>query len=99
MTVDPALAASEADRRDRPEASIVTVATTGGGRLVRRVDAATGMPANPMPEAMLDAKFHQGAHAALTASQADWLLDRVRGLKNLPAIRDLFAPLSEEHHA
>jgi len=99
MTVDPALAASEADRRDRPEASIVTITTKDGRKLVRRIDAATGMPTNPMPDAMLDEKFRRGALAALPAGQADRLLDRLRGLNKLPAIRDLFAPLSEERHA
>jgi 2-methylcitrate dehydratase PrpD len=99
MTVDPALAASEADRRDRPEASIVTITTTDSRQLVRRIDAATGMPTNPMPDAMLDAKFHQGAQVILTPHQADGLLDRVRRLQHLPSILDLFASLSEESHA
>ena len=99
MTVDPALAASEADRRDRPEASIVTIAMADGRTLVRRVDAATGMPTNPMPDAMLDEKFRQGAQTVLAPRQADALLDRVRGLRHLASIHDLVASLSEEPHA
>jgi 2-methylcitrate dehydratase PrpD len=99
MTIDPALAASEADRRDRPEASIVTISTTDGRRLIRRIDAATGMPSNPMPDAMLDAKFRQNAQPTLSLGQADALLDRVRRLRQLPSIHDLFAFRSEELHA
>lgn len=99
MAVDPALVASEDDRRDRPEASIVTFTTIDGRKLVRRIDAATGMPANPMPDAMLDAKFRQCAQAVLPPRDADALLSRLRRLRDLPSIHDLFAFLSEEHHA
>jgi 2-methylcitrate dehydratase PrpD len=65
MTLDPALAASEADRRDRPEASIVTISTTDGRKCVRRIDAATCMPTNPMPDAMLDASANVANGRAL----------------------------------
>lgn len=99
MTVDPALAASEADRRDRPEACIATITTRDGRKLVRRVDAATGMPSNPMPDAMLDDKFRRGAQAVLAPRQADAQLARLRRLAHLPAIRNLYACPSEEHDA
>jgi 2-methylcitrate dehydratase PrpD len=99
MAIDPALAATPADRRDRPEASIVTITTSDGRRFVRRIDAATGMPANPMPDSMLDAKFRQCARAALPAGAAEALRDRLRGLARLASIHDLFVPLHEESHA
>jgi 2-methylcitrate dehydratase PrpD len=99
MAVDPTLAATAEDRRDRPEASIVTVAAADGRRFTRRVDAATGMPANPMSDTMLEAKFRSCARSALSAHEADALLQRLRGLRNLASIRALFVPPCEEFHA
>lgn len=90
MTVDHALAATPADRRDRPEATVVTIGLADGRRLKQRIDAATGMPTNPIADAQLDAKFLHCASAALPAAEAEALLGRLRGLAGLPSIRDLY---------
>lgn len=99
MAVDPALVATPEDRRDRPEASIVAIAMEDGRRLVRRIDAATGMPANPMPDAVLDAKFRRCAGTVLSPADAEALLARLRGIMRLPKVRRLFVPEPEVLHA
>lgn len=100
MAVDPALAAGERDRRERPEACVVTAVLADGRRLARRVDAALGMPADPMPDAAIDAKFLSCAAASgVDPPAAAALLARLRGLARLPAIRRLFDPQREESHA
>lgn len=83
MTASDTLALSPADLVDHPEAAIVTIDTHDGRHLRQAVPAATGMPANPMPDETLDAKFRANAAPAIGRAAAEALLGRLRGIDGL----------------
>ncbi|MCZ0734430.1 MmgE/PrpD family protein, partial [Phreatobacter sp. AB_2022a] len=83
MVASDALARCPADLVHHPEAAVVTIDTHDGRRLTQAVPAATGMPANPMPDKMLDAKFRANATPAIGRAAAEALLGRLRGIDGL----------------
>lgn len=85
MTASDTLALSPADLVDHPEAAIVTIDTCDGRRVTQALPAATGMPATPMPDTALDAKFRANAAPVVGAAQAEALLARLRGIESLGA--------------
>ena len=76
--------------RTCPEGAVVTI-TTSDGRAFRRFNcAATGMPANPMPGAELEAKFRACAGPVLSDEQAEAWLARICAVEALPTLARLF---------
>lgn len=88
MVHDRALDTEEI-RREAPEASEVTVTLADGRRFSHRQLAATGKPANPMSDALLDAKFLENVAPLVAAPDAARLLERLRGLDKLDRMSDL----------
>lgn len=91
MSTSDALGATERDQQDHPEAAIITIVTRDEQKIVRRKDAATGMPVNPMPDARLRQKFRMCAGRVLAEEHVSALLGRLTKLQELDGITGLFS--------
>lgn len=90
MVRSDALTESAAERRNHLEGAAVTVFTRDKRRLRVCKGAATGMPANPIPDERLFAKFRRCSSIALPTDEVDRLLERLNGLEGLGSVRELY---------
>jgi 2-methylcitrate dehydratase len=70
--------------------NIVTIKTTGGKTLTKRVDVPTGNALRPLSDDQVMTKFHSMADAVLGRDRAASLAESVWRLDRLPNIDDLF---------
>lgn len=80
--------------RDFAEASRVTVRLRGGRTIARRVDAASGKPANPLGAPERHDKFLRNVSPALGREDAGRLLDLLSRLGEAADVRTIFAKRS-----
>jgi 2-methylcitrate dehydratase PrpD len=90
MRLDPEMAADPKAMELYPEGSRVTMTLRDGRTLSRFRGVCTGMPTQPMPDAMLHAKFHACADPVIGATAADSLLSRLLTLEQLDDLAALF---------
>jgi len=89
--------ASETAEREFPEGAIVTLQTTDHRTFTRMNGVASGMPAKPMPDSLLDRKFLDCARCAgVSPNAADRMLGALRTIEKMPSILDLFALRPDE---
>ena len=85
------LFATEAEAREGTEATRVILTLADGRQVSDFQAAATGKPQQPMPDALLDAKFRQNVAPYLPPAAAEALLARLRGVE-AATVADLFPP-------
>ena len=92
MRISRQLAEDPETPRKCPEGAFITVRTVDGREIRRFNGAATGLPANPMPDIDLDRKFRDCAlFAGEDTERAGVLLGRLRTVEGLAAATDLLA--------
>lgn len=96
MEVDESLVASEDARRNSPEGAVVTLTTRDGRRLRRELGTATGMPANPVSDLRLFAKFMGCAGRVLDEAAAEALLGRLRTCAPATPARALLPAIAQQ---
>lgn len=84
------LEATEEGRRQNPEGARVTLTLKNSRVLKLYNGAATGMPARPMPDEALDAKFLACATTTLARREAQALLENLRNLEHCRDARTFF---------
>tara|TARA_B100000029_G_scaffold515356_1_gene621952 strand:+ start:977 stop:2371 length:1395 start_codon:yes stop_codon:yes gene_type:complete len=87
------LAAEEAASLDVHQPARVTVLTRDRREASAFIPAPTGMPANPMSDAELDAKFIDAAGHVLSAAEAERLKRRLRSFETLASTSELLRDL------
>jgi 2-methylcitrate dehydratase len=75
----------------REVGNIVTVTTTGGKTITKRVDSALGHDKNPMTDAQVENKYHSQADGVIGKPQADALAAWVWKLEERRSIDELYA--------
>ncbi len=90
MRLDPDMAADPKAMELYPEGARVTVTLRNGQVLTRFRGVCTGMPSQPMPDAMLHAKFHACADAVIGPAAATRLLETLLGLDRQEDLAALF---------
>ena len=77
-----------------PSEQLLTVTTTDGRRLSRRIDHLVGRgPANPMSAAELQEKFCDCANRVLPAARSEQAYRALLGLPTMADVRELVATL------
>lgn len=71
--------------------AIVTIRTSDGRQLVEKVEAATGMPGNPVPDDELVGKFLDMAVPVVGRSKAERLVDEIWHLERVEDVSGLVA--------
>ncbi len=87
----------EACEQDYPRtrSAIVTIESTDGQTVERRIDEPLGSPANRLDDATLTAKFKQLAAPVIGAGQADAVAEKIWSLESQAAAGPLFEALSK----